>query len=277
VKDFARAARVVRGRTNLPACSDKKGTAMTNADLTGSTAIVTGASRGFGRATAIALAHSGAHVVGVARSQSGLQELHEQLGEAFTPVIADAADPGLPAQLLGRFRPRTLVLNAGATPAVASLSQLTWASFSNNWYVDVRHVFQFVREALVRPLERGSTVISLSSGAAIGGSPLSGGYAGAKTTVKFISSYAGIEAQRNSLGIRFVSLLPQITPGTDLGSPFVAAYARSSGLSQEQFLEQFGTTLSVDQFAKSIVELVSNDEYSAPAYLLAGAGMRPLE
>jgi hypothetical protein len=80
----------------------------------------------------------------------------------------------------------------------------------------------------------GSTVISLSSGVAMRGSPLSGGYAGAKATIKFASSYPGREAQQNSLGIRFISLLPQITPGTDLGSPFVAAYAQASGLSQEE-------------------------------------------
>jgi hypothetical protein len=64
------------------------------------------------------------------------------------------------------------------------------------------------------------------------GSPLSGGYAGAKATIKFISAYAGMEARRNTLAIRFVSVLPQITPATGVGSPFVAAYARSSGLSQ---------------------------------------------
>jgi NAD(P)-dependent dehydrogenase (short-subunit alcohol dehydrogenase family) len=250
---------------------------MTSADLAGTTAIVTGASRGFGRATAIALADHGAHVVGVARSRAGLEELHEQLGEAFIPVVADVADPSLPTQLLARYRPRTVVLNAGATPTVGSLSQQTWESFSSNWHTDVRHVFQFIREALLRPLDPGSTVISLSSGAAVRGSPLSGGYAGAKATIKFVSSYAGMEAQRNSLAIRFVSLLPQITRGTDLGSPFVAAYAQSSGLSQEEYLAQFGATLSVDQVARTIVDIAGNADYSAPAYLLAGTGIRPLE
>jgi NADP-dependent 3-hydroxy acid dehydrogenase YdfG len=146
---------VIAHRTN------KKGTPMTIADLAGATAIVTGASRGFGRATATALAGSGVHVVGVARSQSALAELRAQLGEAFTPLVADVADPSLPAELLARCRPRTSVLNAGATPTVGPLSQQTWDSFSSNWHVDVRHVFRFVREALVRPLDPGSTVISL--------------------------------------------------------------------------------------------------------------------
>jgi hypothetical protein len=46
---------------------------------------------------------------------------------------------------------------------------------------------------------------------------MSGGYAGAKATVKFLSAYAGSESNRNSLKLRFVSVLPQLTPATDLG------------------------------------------------------------
>jgi NAD(P)-dependent dehydrogenase (short-subunit alcohol dehydrogenase family) len=250
---------------------------MSQSDLSGSTAIVTGASRGFGRATAAALAATGVHVVGVARSQAALEAVQEQLGEGFTPVVADVADPNLAAQLIGRYQPRTLVLNAGATPPPAPLAEHTWESFSTNWHTDVRHVFQFVREALLQPLDPGSTVISLSSGAALRGSPLSGGYAGAKATIRFISSYAGQEAARNALGIRFVSVLPQITPATELGAPFVAAYARSSGLSQEAFLAQFGDILTPDQVARSIVELAADRNYAAPAYLLTASGLRPLE
>ena len=62
-------------------------------DLVGSTAIVTGASRGFGRAIATALSAAGAHVVGVARTQSQLDEVRDELGDTFTTVTADAADP----------------------------------------------------------------------------------------------------------------------------------------------------------------------------------------
>src|SRR6266508_2967519 len=59
----------------------------------GTTAIVTGASRGFGRGIAVALAEAGADVVGVARDQPLLEELRAQLGDTFTPVVADVADP----------------------------------------------------------------------------------------------------------------------------------------------------------------------------------------
>lgn len=66
---------------------------MTTQQLSGTTAIVTGASRGFGRGIATALTKADARVVGVARDADALEELREQLGGTFTPVAADAADP----------------------------------------------------------------------------------------------------------------------------------------------------------------------------------------
>jgi len=46
----------------------------------------------------------------------------------------------------------------------------------------------------------------LSMGAALFGSPLSGGYAGTKATIRFLTAYAAEESQRAGLGIRFVSV-----------------------------------------------------------------------
>ena len=245
-------------------------------ELSGTTAIVTGASRGFGRATAISLTELGAHVVGVARSGGQLDELREQLGEVFTPVVDDVADPSLPAQLFSVYRPQTLVLNAGATPKAGTLQEQTWETFSTNWNVDVQHVFNFTREALRTPLDPGSVVVGLSSGAALRGSPMSGGYAGAKATIRFISSYAGSEAQRNGSNIRFVAVLPQLTPATDLGRIYAETYATQAGMSVGQFLEQgFGGELSVDQAGKSISDLAADDSYADPAYLLTPGGLQP--
>jgi NAD(P)-dependent dehydrogenase (short-subunit alcohol dehydrogenase family) len=250
---------------------------MSMRNLSGTTAIVTGASRGFGRATAVSLAGHGAHVVGVARSQGLLSELQEQLGEAFTPEVADVTDPSLPARLLRLYRPQTLVLNAGATPTVGTLREQTWENFSANWNVDVFHVFNFTRVALLAPLEPGSVVVSLSSGAALRGSPLSGGYAGAKSTIKLISAYAGSEAERTGSKVRFVAVLPQLTPATDLGRIYTDAYAAQAGLSETQFLERLGGPLRADQAAKSISELATDDAFAAPAYLLTPAGLQALE
>ena len=57
-----------------------------------------------------------------------------------------------------------------------------------------------------------------SSGAAVAGSPLSGGYAGLKATIRFITAYAATESERAGLGIKFTAVLPQLTPAADLGA-----------------------------------------------------------
>jgi NAD(P)-dependent dehydrogenase (short-subunit alcohol dehydrogenase family) len=146
-----------------------------NQGLAGTTAIVTGVSRGFGRAIATTLAGAGAHVVGVARGGARLDELRDELGDTFSPVTADAADPAVAGRLIDEHRPHTLVLCAGASPTMSPLPEQTWESFSQTWNVDVAQAFHWSRHALRRPLEPGSSVIAISSGAALNGSPLSGG------------------------------------------------------------------------------------------------------
>ena len=168
-------------------------------------------------------------MVGVARDRGPLDELRAELGGSFTAVAADAADPNLAGRLIDAYRPAILVLNAGATPLPRPIQHHTWQTFSRNWEVDVQHVFHWTREALLAPLEPGSTVITLSSGAALRGSPLSGGYAGAKAAIRWLTAYAAEESGRAGLGIRFVSLLPQLTPATDLGAVYAAAYAARPG------------------------------------------------
>jgi NADP-dependent 3-hydroxy acid dehydrogenase YdfG len=250
---------------------------MTVRELSGTTAIVTGASKGFGRATAIALAGRGAHVVGVARSEKKLNELRSELGHRFTPEVVDVSDPGVAQRLLSHYRPQTLVLNAGAKPVIGPLQDQTWETFSTNWNTDAHQVFHFVREALTYPLEPGSVVVSLSSAAALRGSPLSGGYAGAKATVRFISAYAGAEATSRSLGLRYVAILPMLTPATDLGAAGVAAYAQRAGLSVEAFEDQLGPVLTPEHFAKTMADVATDDGYSADAYLLSATELRPLD
>jgi NAD(P)-dependent dehydrogenase (short-subunit alcohol dehydrogenase family) len=239
-------------------------------------AIVTGASRGFGRAIAREFLHAGAHVVGVARSEPGLGQLRQEHGDRFEFEVADAADPSLPERLFARHRPQVVVLNAGAAPVVGPLPEQTWETFSTNWHMDVRQAFNFAKASLLAPLEPGSVVVIISSRAAVAGSPLSGGYAGAKATVRFISAYAAAEAQSRSLGVRFVAILPTLTPATDLGAAGVAAYAQRAGVSVEAFEDQLGPVLTAEHLAKTIADIVSDDHYSDAAYLLTATELRPL-
>jgi NAD(P)-dependent dehydrogenase (short-subunit alcohol dehydrogenase family) len=248
---------------------------MPNADLSGTTALVTGASRGFGRAIVTTLSQAGARVVGVARDRSRLDDLRAELGDGFTPVAADAADPVVAGQLIDAYRPRTLVLAAGASPLARPLPRHTWETFSRNWEVDVRQVFAWTREALLAPLDPGSVVIAFSSGAAVKGSPLSGGYAGAKATIRFIAAYADHESSRNGLGIRFFSVLPQLTPATELGAAAVAGYAAREGVEVSAYVAALGPVLTADQVGQAVLGLATDPGQDQDAYLLTAAGLRP--
>ena len=248
---------------------------MSDRELAGTTALVTGASRGFGRGIATALSRAGAQVVGVARDRGQLEDLHAELGGSFTPVPADAADPNIPGQLIDAYRPAILVLNAGATPLPRPIQHHTWETFSSNWDTDVRQVFNWTREALLAPLAPGSAVVTLSSGAALRGSPLSGGYAGAKATIRFVTAYAAAESKRESLGIRFVSVLPQLTPATALGARYVAAYAAREG-ADAAARTGGGAALTPERVGQVITDLVASPGNDDDAYLITAAGLVPL-
>jgi hypothetical protein len=143
------------------------------------------------------------------------------------------------------------------------------------------------------PLEPGSVVIAMSSGAAVKGSPVSGGYAGAKATIRFIASYAAAESRRSTLGITFTAVLPQLTGETDLGATAVAAYAARQGVDVPAFLDGLGPALTPEQVGTAIVDIVTGSgSGSGPgsasgsghgagsgagrdAYLLTAAGLSP--
>jgi NAD(P)-dependent dehydrogenase (short-subunit alcohol dehydrogenase family) len=254
-----------------------EGTVMS--ELTGKTAIVVGASRGLGRSIATAFAEAGASVVAVARTPSALAVLADGPG-CIEPEVADAGDATVGASLLDWYEPEVLILVAGATPHMRPLQHQTWETFSVNWQTDVRIAFHWLREALLKPLRPGSRVVVFGSGAALNpnGSPLSGGYAGAKATQRFITAYAQDEATRAALDISFTTVLPQFAPETGVGRTAVRAYAAQAGLSVEAFLDQQQFELLTPEIAgTALLELVQADASDvAAAYVLNGAGLQEL-
>jgi NAD(P)-dependent dehydrogenase (short-subunit alcohol dehydrogenase family) len=220
------------------------------------TSLVTGAGRGFGRAIALALSASGERVIGVSRTPVD--------DAPFETVAADAADPAVAVELIKQHRPRVLVLNAGVVPPMAPIDQLSWAEFERNWQVDTRHVFEWTKAALSLPLEPGSIVIAMSSGAALKGSPASGGYAGAKATIRFISTYAADESARRDLGLRFATVMPGLTPATDLGRAAVEGYARRNGTTPN-----YEVKLTPEMVAQHVLGLVSGTEAYSEGMLTA--------
>jgi NAD(P)-dependent dehydrogenase (short-subunit alcohol dehydrogenase family) len=239
------------------------------------TAVVTGASRGFGRAIAAALTTAGTQVIGIARGEPELRATRDELGDRFVPVAADATSEALAQDVLGEYRPGLLVLNAGVMPHLAPLPDQTWETFSRNWHTDTRHAFTWTREALRAPLAPGSVVVLMSSGAALAGSPLSGGYAGAKAAIRYIRTYAAAESERAGLGLRFVTLLPKLTPATELGSAAVAGYAARQGVAPDVYAKDLQPVLTPAQVGAAVIA-VAADPASAPEYLVSGAGYRAL-
>jgi NAD(P)-dependent dehydrogenase (short-subunit alcohol dehydrogenase family) len=135
------------------------------------TALVTGASRGIGRATALALAETGAHVlVHYGRSAQEAESLVSQIQAKGGSANAIAADLGTPngAALLAKQvlsivgdRLDVLVLNAGISKA-ARLADYTVEDFDNLFATNVRSPF-FLVQQLLPILGEGSNVIVVSS------------------------------------------------------------------------------------------------------------------
>jgi 3-oxoacyl-[acyl-carrier protein] reductase len=247
-------------------------------DLSGQPTIVVGASRGLGRGIATAFADAGAPVVAVSRTAAAFPEPADGAG-SIQPEVADAGDPTVAASLLDRYEPQAVILVAGASPHMRPLQQQTWETFSVNWETDVRIAFHWLREALLKPLGPGSRVVVISSGVALNpnGSPLSGGYAGAKATQRLITGYAHDEAQRAGLEITFTAVFPYFAPLTGVGRPAVQAYATRAGLSVEDYLQQQGSLVTPEIAGTALVELVRADAATiAPGYRLSGAGLQEL-
>lgn len=215
----------------------------------------------------------------MSRTEAEFPELANGAG-TIEPEIADARDATVAGSLLDRYEPEAIVLVAGATPHMRSLQHQTWETFSVNWETDVRIAFHWLREALLKPLRPGSRVLVVSSGAALkkNGSPLSGGYAGAKATQRFITAYAQDEATRAGLDITFTTVLPQFAPLTGVGKPAVAAYAAQAGLSVKDFLSTQTFPLLTPEIAgTAMVELVQAEAANvAPGYVLNGGGLQKL-
>ncbi|MBU3062124.1 SDR family oxidoreductase [Nocardia sp. NEAU-G5] len=251
---------------------------MSPADRPGTTAVVTGAGRGFGAGIAAALIGQGHRVVGVARTADDLADVQRELGSEFVPIVADATVAETAASLIEEYQPTLLVLNAGASPGIGPVHEQTWESFSRNWQVDTQHAFHWIGAALRHPLPPGSLVVAISSGAAVGGSPLSGGYSGAKAMIRFLAGYAAEESRRAGLGIGFATVLPQLTPATALGAAGVAAYADRQGVDTVTFAAAFEPLLTPDLVGSEIARLCQDtdtpDEHRV--YQLNGRGLHAL-
>jgi len=222
--------------------------------------VVTGGSRGLGLGVVEALVARGARVTVVARDADALESVRARLGVAT--ISADVTDEAAAHRILAEVRPGILVLNAGAKPRMGRLDQLSWADFTTPWETDVKAGLHWLQAALALPLAPGSRVLVGSSGAAQNGSPLSGGYAGAKRMLWFMAQYANGVAQQKDLGIRFQAIVPlQMVGGTGVGDTGANGYAHAMGIKPEEFLARFGP-MPPREFGEKIVSVLDDPKYA---------------
>ncbi|MFL5304202.1 MAG: SDR family oxidoreductase [Polyangia bacterium] len=244
------------------------------------TAIVVGGSSGVGRAAVVGLAATGRRVWAVGRDRARLDQLSREVsggGEVLTRAF-DATDGAAMDRLIAEADPDLLVLSAGARPRLAPVQEHTWDSFSAPWNTDLKIAFQVGQTALRRPLRPGSLVIIVSSGAALGGSPMSGGYAGAKRMQMFLASDLQKAADAARLGIRFLALVPkQVLAQSELGDAVAAAYAKLGDITPEKFMERFGTPLTPQDVGRTIVDIAQGTIRPEGAVMgVSGRGVEPL-
>jgi NAD(P)-dependent dehydrogenase (short-subunit alcohol dehydrogenase family) len=229
-------------------------------DLKNQIAVVTGGSRGLGLGLVEALVARGARVTVVARTAGDLDRVSSRLGVAT--IAADVTDRAEAGRILSALRPTILALNAGATPKMAPLVEQSWEAFSTTWDTDVKAGLYWLQAALTTPLPPGSRVMVGSSGAAVNGSPLSGGYAGAKRMLWTMANYANGVSSENKLGIRFQTVVPmQMIGGTGVGQAGAVAYSARVGVTPEQFLARFGAPMPPRQFGEYVVALLSDPDF----------------
>jgi NAD(P)-dependent dehydrogenase (short-subunit alcohol dehydrogenase family) len=230
---------------------------MNESTLEGKNVIVLGASRGVGREIVRRACAEDAQVLAVARGRESLERLSLELPSLRTLAL-DASNDEAPRSVFQALRPDVLVICGGATPATAPLQELSWNEFTTNWESDVRMSFLFCGHALRMPLAPGSAVILITSGAGLGGSPISGGYAGAKRMQMFIASYCQKESSRLGLGIRFNALVPmRIMPETDLGRVAAEGYARYLKITPADFIGGMRDRQSAQDVADAAIRVAA--------------------
>jgi NAD(P)-dependent dehydrogenase (short-subunit alcohol dehydrogenase family) len=223
--------------------------------------VVTGGSRGLGLGLVEALVARGAKVTVVARDADALASVGHRLGVAT--ISADVTDETAAYRILSEVHPDILVLNAGAKPRMGRLDQLSWEDFSVTWETDVKAGLYWLQAVLKTPLKSGSRVLVGSSGAAQNGSPLSGGYAGAKRMLWMMTNYANGVSAQNKLGIRFQAIVPQqIVGDTGVGDAGANAYARAAGIGRDEFLARFGRPMPSREFGEKVISVLEDPKYA---------------
>jgi NAD(P)-dependent dehydrogenase (short-subunit alcohol dehydrogenase family) len=198
------------------------------AGLAGKVAVISGASRGIGAATARALAARGAAVALLGRSATALDEVASQVrtdGGVAVPLVADLADPDATADVVPRAVAELggldiLVNNAGILPRATRAEHLSRADWDAVLTLNLTAAWELASRAHPALVERGGGVIvNVTSTAAYYPSIGLAHYCSSKAALEMTTKVLALEWARD--GIRVVGIAPGRVD-TDLVRPIVA-------------------------------------------------------
>lgn len=244
--------------------------------LKGKKVVVIGGSRGTGLAIVEALLDEAADVLVVGRDTKSLADLVSAFPKVRT-LKADATDAATAAKIF-QDSPDVVVLAAGAVPPTKSVYQLDWETFSINWNTDVKASFLLAKYALTAPVKSGTGIIFISSGAAIGGSPISGGYAGSKRTQMFLANYAQEASDRLTLGLRFIALAPwRLMKGTGTGEVVIPGYTAYIDIPEKDFIAMMTLPQTKEDVAEAVVAFSGHlpAAKEGNVFIVSGKGVVP--
>ena len=194
-------------------------------------ALVTGASRGIGFATALTLARQGAHIVAVARTQGGLEELDDEIrkdGGSATLVPLNLTDFDGIARLGAALHERhgkidILIGNAGVAGPSSPLGHIEVKPWNDVMAINVTANFQLIRcmEPLLRKSDAGRAVF-VTSGAANKAFAYLGAYAASKAAMETLVRVWANETASSNIRVNLFSPGPirtrmraSVFPGED--------------------------------------------------------------
>jgi len=182
--------------------------------MEGRVALVTGASRGIGKAAALALANAGAHVILVARTVGGLEDADDEIQKAgglATLVPLDVKDfaalDRLGASIYERWGKLDAFFgNAGVLGAISPLSHLEPKTFQELIDVNVTANWRMIRsfDPLLRLSDAGRALF-VTSGAAQKHTPFWGGYAMAKAALESLALTYAAECASTNVRVNLLS------------------------------------------------------------------------